>query len=64
MTFKPEWDFDVPPPQVNLERIHKELLRRDIFSRATYVLELERNAPQTFALYRDKYLGGKESWGR
>lgn len=59
-----EWDFGVPPSQVDIDQIHAECLGLDVFSRASYILTLETKAPTTFLHYRDKYLGGVKGWGR
>lgn len=50
-----EWEFGVRPSEVDLARIYSELSKMNIFSRASYLVEFEKNAPHTFNLYRDKY---------
>jgi hypothetical protein len=55
MSKTPEWKFDVPPDEVDLDHIWDELTGVPAAYVFCYIAELRRNAPCTYERLRAKY---------
>jgi hypothetical protein len=63
MTSKPEWEFGVPPEQVDLERIRVELSGMPAIYAMSYMEQFEANAPKTHKLYMHRIVNSSINTG-
>lgn len=50
---QPEWGFDVPPHEVDFERISKELSNIPLIYGKAYLSSFRKEAPNTWILFLD-----------
>lgn len=48
-----EWEFSVPPEEVDLNRLWEELVCLTVIFACSYLEQLKKNAPKTYARLRE-----------